>query len=451
MATIPVKRSMTASVYDILNAIRNNATSNYRDFVPKATDTKSLRQIGAIMMEYQAVQNEFLTALWNRIGRVILSTKMYENPWSMFKRGQLDYGETVEEIFTNIAKPFQYDPEKAEQTIYKRQIPDVRSAFHTMNYQKFYKTTTTQEQLRQAFLSEGGVEQLINDIISSLLKAANYDEFQVMKYLLFRNILNGRMFPKEIDTVTPANMKSIIADVKSISNKLTFLKPYYNVAGVQTTSEKNDQFILIDTDFQAHMDVEVLASAFNMNKAEFMGHIVPVDGFGELDTDRLAILFEDDDSYVPITPEQLQALSIIPCVLVDRSYFMIFDNLIENTQKFNEEGLYWNYWLHTWKTFSVSPFANAVMFLPATPSVVSVSVSPDSATITAGASIQLTPVVAVLNFAPQTVKYESDSDTIVVSDMGVVTALAGASGSATITVTSTFDLTKFDTMTVTVA
>ncbi len=451
MAIIPAKRSLTASAYDILNAIRNNATTNYKNFVPPATDTKSLRQIGTIMMEYQDIQNEFLTALWNRIGRVILSSKMYENPWSMFKLGQLDFGETVEEIFTNIAQPFEYNPEQAEQTIYKRQIPDVRSAFHVMNYQKFYKTTTSQEQLRQAFLSEGGVDQLLTDIISSLLKAANYDEFQVMKYLLFRNILNGRLYPKEVSPVTTANMKSIIADVKSISNKMVFLKPDYNVAGVQTTSEKNDQFILIDTDFQAHMDVEVLASAFNMNKAEFMGHIVPIDGFGELDTDRLNILFRDDGNYVPITQEQLQALSIIPCVLVDRSYFMIFDNLIENTQKFNEEGLYWNYWLHTWKTFSVSPFANAVMFLPATPSVISVAVSPDSATITAGSSIQLTPTVTVENFAPQTVKYESDSDTIVVSDMGVVTALEGASGSATITVTSTFDPTKLDTMTVTIA
>ena len=60
--------------------------------------------------------------------------------------------ETIEEIFVNIAKPFQFDPEVAENTVFKREIPDVRSAFHIMNYQKYYKATIQNDQLRQAFL-----------------------------------------------------------------------------------------------------------------------------------------------------------------------------------------------------------------------------------------------------------------------------------------------------------
>lgn len=449
MPTIPKKQSLTTSVYDILNAIRNNASTNYQDYIQPATDRDSLREIGTIMMQYQSLQNEFLSALVNRIGRVILSSKMYENPWSAFKRGMLDYGETTEEIFTNIAKPFQYDPDVAENKVFKRVIPDVRTAFHTMNYQKFYKVTVTQEQLRQAFLSEDGVSQLIADIVNSLYTAANYDEFQVMKYLLFKNILNSRLYPVTIDTVSTANMKSIIADVKSMSNKLEFMSDKYNVAGVKTHSKKNEQYILIDADFQAKMDVEVLASAFNMSKAEFMGHLVLVDGFGELDNERLAELFSEDSSYVAITDEELAALSVIPLVLIDEKYFMIFDNLNQFTEQYNGEGLYWNYWYHQWKTFSVSPFASALMFIPETPSVTSVSVSPDTATIGVGEALSLTPTVEVENFAPKTVVYtSSDEDVATVSNAGVVTGIAA--GTATITVTSTFDDTKTDTASVTV-
>lgn len=449
MPTIPKKQSLTTSVYDILNAIRNNASTNYKDFIPPATDRNSIKQIGAIMMQYQALQNEFLSALVNRIGRVIIASKMYENPWASFKKGMLEYGETTEEIFTNIAKPFQYDPEVAEEKVFKRVKPDVRSAFHTMNYQKFYKVTVTQEQLRRAFLSEDGVSSLIADIVNSLYTAANYDEFQVMKYLLFRNILNSRLYPVTIDTVNTANMKSIIADVKSMSNKLEFMSDKYNVAGVKTHCKKAQQYVLIDSDFQAKMDVEVLASAFNMSKAEFMGHLVLVDGFGELDNVRLAELFEDDETYVPITDEQLAALAVIPLVLVDESYFMIFDNLNQFTEQYNSEGLYWNYWYHQWKTFSVSPFASALMFIPATPSVTSVSVSPDTASIGVGETVSLTPTVEVENFAPQTVVYtSSDEDVATVSNAGVVTGIAA--GSATITVTSTFDDSKSDTASVTV-
>lgn len=449
MPTIPKKQSLTTSVYDILNAIRNNASTNYQNYIPPATDKASLRKIGSIMMQYQALQNEFLSALVNRIGRVIISTKLYENPWASFKRGYLEYGETIEEIFTSIAKPFQYDPEVAEEKIFKRVKPDVRSAFHTMNYQKFYKTTTTQEQLRQAFLSEDGVSSLLADIVQSLYTAANYDEFQVMKYLLFRNILNSRMYPVTIDAVNTANMKSIIADVKSMSNKLEFMSDKYNVAGVKTHAKKSEQYILIDADFQAKMDVEVLASAFNMSKAEFMGHLVLIDGFGELDTERLAELFEDDPAYTPITDEELAALKQIPLVLVSENYFMIFDNLNQFTEQYNGEGLYWNYWYHQWKTFSVSPFAISLMFIPATPSVTSVSVSPDTASIGVGENLSLTPTVEVENFAPKTVVYtSSDEDVATVSNAGVVTGIAA--GTATITVTSTFDDTKTDTASITV-
>lgn len=449
MPSIPKKQSLTTSVYDILNAIRNNASTNYQDFIPPATDRDSLRQIGSIMMQYQALQNEFLSALVNRIGRVIISSKQYENPWASFKRGYLEYGETTEEIFTNIAKPFQYDPEVAENKVFKRVIPDVRSAFHTMNYQKFYKVTVTQEQLRQAFLSEDGVSSLIADIVQSLYTAANYDEFQVMKYLLFKNILNSRLYPVTVDAVNTANMKSIIADVKSMSNKLEFMSDKYNVAGVKTHAKKSEQYILIDADFQAKMDVEVLASAFNMSKAEFMGHLVLIDGFGELDNKRLAELFEDDDTYAPITDAELEALAQIPLVLVSENYFMIFDNLNQFTEQYNGEGLYWNYWYHQWKTFSVSPFAVALMFIPATPTVTSVSVSPDTASIGVGENLSLTPTVEVTNFAPKTVVYtSSDEDVATVSNAGVVTGISA--GSATITVTSTFDDTKSDTASITV-
>ena len=137
MATTPKVVTLTNSSVDILNAIRNNATQNYRDYVPKSTpDAESIRQIGAIIMDYPALQNEFLSALVNRVGRVLITSKMYDNPWSFFKKGLLEFGESVEEIFVNIAKPFQYDPAVAETNVFKREIPDVRAAFHIMNYQK---------------------------------------------------------------------------------------------------------------------------------------------------------------------------------------------------------------------------------------------------------------------------------------------------------------------------
>ena len=451
MATVPQVKTLSSTSVDVLNVIRNNATQNYKDYVPVATEkAEVIREIGAVIMDNPSLQNEFLSALVNRIGKVIITSKMYTNPLAILKKGLLDYGETVEEIFVNIAKPFTFDPKDSETTQYKREIPDVKSAFHTMNYQKFYKVTVTTEQLRQAFLSLAGVTDLISKIIESMYTGASYDEYQVTLYMIAKQILNGRMYAHVIDPVTTANMKSIVSTVKGVSNQYTFMKDTYNVAGVKTHSPKSDQFILMNSLFDATMDVEVLASAFNMDKAQFMGNRLLIDSFGGLDTKRLGILFEGDTTYTEISEDELKALDTIPCILIDRDFFMIFDNLYEITEKYNGQGLYWNYWYHTWKTFSISPFSNATVFVPAIPSVTSITVSPSSATVSVGQSVQLSANVVTENFAPQSVNWTSDSEYVTVNNSGKVTVLEGASGVATITATSTYDTGVTGTATLTI-
>ena len=453
MAVKPKIKTLTNSSVDILNAIRNSATIDYKNYVPLATkDAESIREIGSVLMNYPQLQNEFLSALVNRIGRVMITSKMYDNPWAMFKQGMLEFGESIEEIFVNIAKPFQYDPSVAEDKVFKREIPDVRSAFHVMNYQKYYKTTVTNDQLRQAFLSWQGITDLIAKIVDAMYTGANYDEFLTMKYMLAKHILNGRMYPVTIDDVSTANMKSIVSTIKGVSNKFEFLSSDYNIAGVMNNSKKNEQYLLVNSEFDATMDVEVLASAFNMDKAEFTGRRVLVDSFGSLDNDRLSVLFADDPTYTEISAEELEALDAIPVVLVDEKWFMIFDNYYNFTEQYNGEGLYWNYWYHVWKTFSISPFANNALFIQGEPTVTSITVSPASATISAGASIGLTATVVTTNFAPKTVTWTcTEGATVDANGIVTIDAETVSETEITVTATSTFDGEVSGTATITVA
>lgn len=438
MPSKPHIKTLTNSSVDILNAIRNSATTEYRDYVPVATaDAESVKEIGAIIMDMPQLQNEFLSALVNRIGRVIVTSKTYDNPWAMFKKGLLEFGESVEEIFVNLADPFQYDPETSVTNQYKREIPDVRSSFHIMNYQKYYKSTIQQEQLRQAFLSWQGITDLIAKIVEAMYTGANYDEFQTMKYLLAKRLLNGGLYPVTVPTVNAENAKTIVSTVKGVSNNLEFMSDKYNIAGVQNYTKKSDQIVLVNSNFDAIMDVEVLASAFNMSKAEFMGNRVLVDSFGSLDIARLNMLFADDPTYTEISAEEMKALDSIPAVLVDKDWFMIFDNFMNFTEKYNGEGLYWNYWYHVWKTFSVSPFANAIVFVAGVPNVTSIKVSPETATVGAGQSITLSATVDTEYFAPQTVTWVSDTEGVTVSASGIVTVGKDVEAGTMVTITAT--------------
>lgn len=474
MPTIPKKAAnlSTMNSADILNVTRNEIGGTYADMIPaviKEGDTlpngriatkndaiMSLRGIGDIIMQYQPLQNAFLSALVNRIGRVIITSRLYENPWAGFKKGLLEYGETIEEIFVNLAKPYQFDPVKAETNVFKRRTPDVRAAFHSMNYQKFYPATVSNDQLRQAFLSWQGITDLIGKIIEQVYTAANYDEFLVMKYLIAQMALQGNIYPVSIPTVTADNARAVTTQMVTYAKNLSYMSSTYNQAGVKTYTDPNFLYMILTTDISSIFDVEVLALSFNMSKAELIGRQVGVDGFGTFDNERLAEIFADDPytTYVPFTETEKNALASIKGLMVDESWFMIFDNYYNMTEIYNPEGLYWNYFYHVWKTFSVSPFSNAVLFTEQTPAISSVTVSPGTATVSKGQNAQFTANVVSTGFAPKNVVWsvEGASETVsTITDTGLLTVANDETNtSLTVKATSVFDGEKVGSATVTV-
>lgn len=448
----PSNVKLNASSVDILNAIRNSASSNYRDYIPSAENNpESVHEIGAILMDFPVLQNEFVSALINRIGAVLLESKTYQNPWSVFKRGRLEFGESIEVIFTNIAKAHSYDVAESENKVFQREIPDIRAAFAFVNYQQFYKQTIQEEDLKQAFLSWDGVSSLIASIVDAMYTADQTDEFLTMKYMLAKAMLAGRIKAVEISA---NDIRGTISTVKSVSNKMTFQNTKYNPAGVMANTKKDDQYIIVNSDFDATMDVEVLAAAFNMSKAEFMGHRVLVDSFGDFDDERLNELFQNDPAYVPLTDDEKTALSVIPAVLVEKNWFLIYDKLFKFTEQYNGQGLYWNYWLHVWKIFGISPFAQAALFVPGEPTVTSVTITPAAVTMYPGMMTTLSVKVDTDNFASKEVNWASNNDDVTVTHNGVVTVAPDFDNSTetkvTITATSVFNSSVTATATITI-
>lgn len=468
MPSIPEKKNLTASAADVVNSIRSEVGGTFADQVPAAINEGqvlsdgtvatremalgTLRQIGDVITTFQPLANAFLSALVNRIGRVIINSKMYSNPWAGFKRGLLEYGETIEELFVNIVQAQDFDPETAENEVFKRKIPDVRSAFHTMNYQKFYKTTVSNDQLRQAFLSFEGISDLIGKITEALYTSANYDEFLVMKYMLCYAMEHGAFHPVTIAQPTAANSNSVVTTLKATSEKLQFLSADYNQAGVYNHTPKGDQYFIMTADFSSIVDVETLARAFNIDKVTLMGHTVIIDQFTftTSETARLQELL--GTQYTALTTS---LFADVPCVCVDRDFFMIFDNFQNMTEQYNGEGLYWNYWLHQWKTFSTSPFANAVIFTDETPAVSAVAVTPSALTMGKGTSTQFAATVTNAGFASTGVTWsisgQQSANTRIDGQGRLYIAQDESAKTITVKATSVFDASKSNTATVTVS
>lgn len=372
-------------------------------------DNRSLHNIGEYIMSYEPYMNAYINALVNRIARVIVTSRVWKDKWAVFEMGKLDYGETVEEIFVNIAKPHSYDPAKAETQVFKREIPDVRAAFHSMNYQKFYKVTISNEQLRQAFLSYYDMNELIARIVDSLYTGMNLDVFLTKKYMLAREAINGGIYTVVTKPISGdgADPDDAIAKYRQYTNNLEFLKTLYNTAGVRNSTPISDQVIIVPNEAEATLGVKVLAAAFNLSEVDYISKRIPVDSF-EFDADdeeRLAELFANDDTYKPFTDEEKKALRMISAVKLAKDWFMCFDDFEQFTENYNGEGAYWQYFFHVWKTFSVSPFANAVLFTSQVSKITAVTVSPTMANVAQGTSIVMTAEVAGTGLFEKTVEW----------------------------------------------
>ena len=421
---------------NVLNVIRQNATAVYQDRIPEAT-ADNLHEVGDAILTYEAQANEFVNALVNRIGLVILNNRMATNPLAALKKGRLAVGETIEEIYIDVIKAQTYDPRAAQDTLFKRHLPNVSSVFHSVDSQLNYPLTISNEQLRKSFMSYDSLDRFIAGLVDSMYKSATLDEFIQMKQLISEWNANGRFIIEPITAVTDAaSAREAMIKIKAVSDGMTIFNNQMNYAGVWTSTPKDEQYLITTPDFNARMDVDVLAAAFHMDKAEFAGHVIVVDNIGDLGDDG------------------------IEAILVDKNWYQVYDYLRTFKTAYNGEGLYWNYFYHVWMVYSLSPFANAVAFGTATPTVTAVTVTPTAATVKAGGTVQITTSVTGTGDPTSKCTFaiagNTDPETVV-NTMGKVIlgskekgSLGNSKNQITVTATSVQDKTKTATCTITV-
>lgn len=361
MARIIAKTKLDARSIDILNVIRNNASYAYQKDIPKIEREQDIPKVGEILFGNPTHANEFINALVNRIALVRVQSATFNNPYKHLKKGYLEFGESVEDIFVGIIKAVKYDPEKGASREFKRTLPNVQSVFHLTNWRVMYPITIEKQALRRAFTSADGVTNLITSIINQVYQSAEYDEYLLFKYLLIKAISHGKVYTQSIDTT---NMNSVAVAFRGKSNLLPIdMTGRFNESKVQNNTALDKQCIFMDADFNAKFDVEVLASAFNMNKAEFIGKLHLIDDFSSFDNERFEAIREESTGLEEVTVEELALMKNVKGVLLDEDWFQVYDNLFEFNETPVGSGLYWNYWLHVWKTVSYSPFANAIAFV----------------------------------------------------------------------------------------
>ena len=426
--------------------------------LPTQGDANYLPKLGELISSDNRYKNAFLNTV-NEIAMTVIRDNTWNNPWDAFtEKGSFRFGESVRELYVDIANVYDYhEYENDVDHFLDNVVPDVYNYIHILNYEKFYKTTTSDEQISMAFRDDRSFFNMIESIVASLYEGYKYDKYIVEKYMLCKRILDGTMTAIQINNSLDNRGK--VAFMKSISNKMTFRNPKFNPAGVKSFSPFDRQYLIMDTDFEAQVSTITMAQSYFRDEADFRTNMALIDGYNNHDTVRLAELL---GIQTPFTSDELTALATIPAVIVDRDFFQVYNKAFDTNAEVatrmweNPETLKTNHWLHTKKIISTSPFAPAVVFTTAAPSVTSVNVSPSSASVAQGSSIKLNAIVTTVGFANKAVTWSVDEAGVTaglkIDVNGNLTVPSDATATSyTITATSIYDSNVYGTASITVA
>lgn len=331
----------------LLNVVRNNASLDYRNRIPVATQGNS-REILDKLQSYEPSWNEFVQVLLNVPALELYRAREIDNPLAALKRAPIRQGTWVKEVGVGLIRAHSYDSEATN--VFGKRESDVRVNFHYQNRQDKYVISVSEEQLAQAFYDETGLATFVNMLMMSLQNSDNLDEYLIMRNMIKEfdeaNPLYNVQVPDFVNglnldgtTMTDAEItaagKQIARQIRAYGSKFRFANRAadYNAEHLPAISRRTRLFVT--PEFLAAFDVEILSYAFNMDRSEVWGIITEVDDLG---------------------------IPGAQAILADEDWFVCVDTLLETRSAENPDGLFRNYFLHHWGIYSISRFLPAVLF-----------------------------------------------------------------------------------------
>lgn len=407
MATSKAQRAVNT-----FNTVRNTSSDAFKSVVPLAT-ISNISEISTVLFndDYTAQYNEFVGNLVNRIFKTVISTRSFNNPLAILKKGNYALGVDIQDIYTNPTEGHDYEmSETAMSEILKIYKGDTKTAYYRRNRRRKFPITIAREELQAAFISWEDFGKFIDSQITAVYNGNYIEEFQWTKqlvdYAYEQNYANVVTLASDITDKESA--ENFLVDVRA--TYLNFLLPstQYNAyqkmnpddtKAVNTWSQEGGIVLIITNQALSQINVKALASAFNLELADFMGRVISVDKFANPN---------------------------IKAVLADESFFQIWDNIFRMDQFYNASTMSWNYFLHVWNTFAISPFANVTIFATNdTVAMQSMSFANTSVNVTMG-----TPQDVTLNITPSNA---TTPVTFTSSNTDIATVTSSASNTVKIT------------------
>ena len=419
-----------------LNQLREISSEIFHKYIPIIDESTDIGKYAEPIFNVPEVYNEWCSALVNRIVYTQFEIKAFRNPLVVLEGDRIPLGYAGQEIYVNPQKGRQYNPNDFAGLLVKYEA-DVKVQYQAINSDLQYPVTFSRQALKKAFVSWGDLETFIDGLSNALYNGAFIDEFKNTKNIIAGAYKDNKAVIEQVTAVTnEATAKAFVERARELFLNFQLPSSDYNAWAkcggegrpIVTWTNPEDIVIIIKNSLRAKLDVDVLASAFNMDKTTLMGNIITVDNFDVYDDEGQKI-FDG---------------SAIVGMIADKSWFRIKRQDMFMDSFYNPNNRSIQYYLNLVKMYNFSLFANGVIFATSLPTNVPyTSLSYGSTTevsVTAGSTKDVS-VIALPNNANATISYTSGSSDIftVEAKSGddrtcVVTAVTD--GTATLTATT---------------
>lgn len=354
-----------------------NATNDFQQRVPNPTQAGMAATSKFLFNPMNRNYfNEFMDQYINRVAVQYVRTNAWENPLAVFKGSKISYGSAIQESAIKWIKAHSYNVE--DETLLKLTLPEAAVWYHTVNRKDRYDISVELPDLQMAFTEEYGLNNLVSAIMRVPYNSDNYDEYLSMMQQIAYYEENWGFYKHNLSAAPTdeATGKEFLTALRTDAGNLAFPSSLYSPVsaeyGIPTFARPNELVLFITPAVQAAIDVNTLASVFQLDKA--------------------------DIKYRTVLVRELPVPNAV-ALLTTEDFFVVNDYLYQNESFYNPQTLATNYYLHHWEIVSVSPFVPAILYTTdaattvtkLTQSVTGVNVTAEgsASTVEPGSTLQL--------------------------------------------------------------
>lgn len=334
----------------------NNLPDSTRSLLPEVTE-ESGAAFGRALLDYPQVINDVTGAI-NKIAMQVIKMDNAVNPLAKFEKGEVMPGYAVEHDFVDYleGRDFDWCQDYISDLLAGIEDPSIVPLYYKTNYQKQYGTTIKTENMARSFYDWSGLSTIIDSITGRLEDSATDGAFETELSLFEIAYTGGYMIPVKVNAFDMTNytedsLKRNAAIFRATFAKFQVQSRDFNYLGVKTRTTPDSVNLLTTSDYIGANDVNVLASSFNMEKADFMGKVTALPNLGGIGSECVAIMFDDD-------------------------FLQIYWNFRRMEQPFyNPANMRWNYFYNLQGIFAYCLFANCVAFVSSLKTIDSVAIT----------------------------------------------------------------------------